>query len=160
MGVCVATVAAALAGCGPQAAGQGGPPAAGHVDVVVLAATPNALNLDNAPGPDGIRLALTFYQLRRPEPQTVRGNVEVLLFDGKAAKDAVGRLQPLHVWTFTADQLSEGLARNVAGYGYVFTLSWGTAQPRSTMVTVVARYCAPDGAVILSEPVAIAVGRT
>lgn len=118
---------------------------------------PVALDLDAEPGVDGI--AVKLYANNPKTPKAVRiqeGSLEFLLFDGTF----YGRTNPprvLRTFTFTAQQLRPHEFRSTIGYGYEFSLRWGTNVPTQRILSVGARYTAPDDRNIVSRPSSVTV---
>jgi hypothetical protein len=145
--------ALAAGGCGPSAVQPPRPTT--QVQWVRLHVSPSPVNLDETPGPDGLLAQVFFYQARQPEPVTVRGTLEVLLYDGRYSPASQPATAPLHTWTFTGEQLDRRIIRWMGLWGYAFTLPWGADKPTSGAVTVLARYRAGQGEWIQAVPVPI-----
>lgn len=145
--------------CGPQnAAPSRTPPApVDRVDVVALEAEPTALNWDDAPGLDGVKLRVTFFQMAQPQPVLGSGTVDILLFEKPVSKASVATTKPFFTWSFTARNMSQFYVRDMVGWRYVMPLSWGGRPPHSGDINLVARYRAASGAVIYSDIVSVAM---
>ncbi len=131
-----------------------------QVDALELwAAPPAAVNWDEVPGPDGVQVRLYLYQVGRPQPVMVGGDVEFQIYTGRPKQD--GRpdpeAEPFKVWRFSSDDLAVRRVRSMVGWGYVARLGWGGQAPEGTLVTVQALYRPREGRPVLSAPVSIAL---
>lgn len=112
---------------------------------------PVGLDIDGRPGIDGFSVKVFANNASNPKPVPIRsGTLEILMFDGTL----FGRtnLPPaLRTWMFTSEQLRlyEFTAR--IGTGYEFLLAWGENVPTRRIISVGARYTAPDGHVLTSS---------
>lgn len=79
------------------------------------------------------------------------------MFDAPVSNPGLTDMQPLKTWTFTAAQLKDLSDTSSLGAGYQLILKWENAQPKSRVVTVVARYRNLAGMVIYSAPSSISV---
>ncbi|MFM7804646.1 MAG: hypothetical protein ACKPGK_09170 [Verrucomicrobiota bacterium] len=114
---------------------------------------PVALNLDGAPGPDGVAVKLFAGVANAPKPAPIRsGEIEILLFDGLLGGDASVMPNPARTWTFTARELKGFETQAMVGTGYQLTLRWGDFRPKSDRVTVVARHPIGQGRYLYSTP--------
>ena len=122
-----------------------------------LLTMPVALNLDGAPGPDGVAVKLFANVGNAAKPAPIRsGEIENLLFDGLLSDKNVPALQPAHIWTFTAKELKEFETQAMVGTGYQLTLRWGSFRPKSDRVSIIARHPIGDGRYLYSTPGVIA----
>jgi hypothetical protein len=124
---------------------------------VNLMVSPVGVNLDEDPRLDGIALRLFFSAQGEPKPVALRGGVvEILLFDGLFVP---GREAPplLRTWTYAAQQLKTFQYESVLGVGYDLSLAWGTAEPTSRAVSVVAKYNTGGERYLLSKPGSVSV---
>jgi len=150
-------VAAAIGMCGCKAPVGGAKSGDERIAQVNLITVPVALDMDGVPGVDGI--ALKLYGNNPKEPKAIRireGTIEFLLFDGTFH----GRTSPppvLRTFTFAASQLRLHEFRSTLGYGYDFTLRWGTNIPTQRIMSVGARYTGVDGRVVTSRPSSVTV---
>ncbi len=153
-----AVVALVAAGCG-GVGGRSGPPVVDYVDRVELILTsPVAMNWDQHPDPDGVSVRLYFYQVRGRDVRAVTGTgrLDVLLFDGELAPEAILTTRPLHSWVFPGEQLRRSLTADAYGlWSHGLTLPWGRSIPQAPEATVVARYKAPDGPYVYSSPATV-----
>ena len=118
-----------------------------------LLTMPVALNLDGAPGPDGVAVKLFANVGNAAKPAPIRsGEIELLLFDGLLSDNNVPMLKPAHTWTFTAKELKEFETQAMVGTGYQLTLRWGSFKPKNDRVTVIARHPIGDGRYLYSTP--------
>jgi len=152
-----ALVAGGCAGAHDGPANSVPPPAVGPVDKIDLLPSPTALSWDRRPGPDGVGVRVYFYQLAQPQPVTVQGTVELLLFEGPAGADEPAGARPSHVWRLKSEDLRPYLTRSIVGWGYVLRLPWGRRVPTSRSISLVVRYTSPDGKVLHSAPAAISM---
>ena len=154
-------LAAGIAGCDAQSRStrlSRPPKPVARVDRIEVLATPVALNFDNHPGPDGIAVKVYLFRLDRPEPVTVAGKLELMLYDEKISSSDLHAREPFHVWRLGPDELAMHLSRGIVGWRYAMDLQWGSRRPRSGMISLVIRYLPPEGPSVYSDPVAIAVG--
>jgi hypothetical protein len=137
-----------------------GPPQVQTVDHIDLMAPPMASNLDREPGADGIQARVFLYSGKNTV-QTVKGSgtLEVMLYDGRVGLQQAATLQPLRAWSFTPEELNAITFRWNGLWCYQMTLRWGQAEPRAAVVTLVARYTAPNGEVTYAEPVPVPIAR-
>jgi len=118
-----------------------------------LLTMPVALNLDGAPGPDGVAVKLFANVGNAAKPAPIRsGEIEILLFDGLLTDNNVPTLKPAHTWTFTAKELKGFETQAMVGTGYQLTLRWGSFKPKNDRVTVIARHPIGDGRYLYSTP--------
>jgi hypothetical protein len=118
-----------------------------------LLTMPVALNLDGAPGPDGVAVKLFANVGNATKPAPIRsGEIEILLFDGLLTDKNVPTLKPAHTWTFTAKELKGFETQAMVGTGYQLTLRWGSFKPKNDRVTVIARHPIGDGRYLYSTP--------
>jgi len=131
----------------------------GPIDQIHLLTGPTALNLDQAPGPDGFMVRV--YATSPKTAATVvigAGTLEVLMFEGVLKNGDPVSAKPLHVWTYSADELTSNAQRGAVGIVYLLTLLWGDAKPAESRVTLMARYLPSKGTPIHSGPTSISVG--
>ena len=153
---CIAAVGFLCAGCG--GAGKAARGSRGAVADLHLFGVPVALNLDGVPGPDGIGVRIYASGPVLARGIAIRqGTLEVLLFEGVVDAGAVGTTKPLKVWSFDVAALKPLVAETSLGLGYQLALRWGAERPADNVVTVVARYRSPAGAVIYSTSNTISV---
>lgn len=136
-----------VAGC-TSGGGVGG---RSNVASLHLFAAPAALNLDPEPGADAIGLRL-FASGRSAARGIVIGNgtLEIVMYDGSVSEAALASTPPRKVWKFSAQELRPFAATSSLGTGYQLALSWGTAVPRQSSASVIARYRDPAGREISS----------
>ena len=138
-----------LCGCATFS-GNGGP-----IDAVHLFGLPVTLNLDGAPGSDG--LAIRIYDTQNGESkgsQIRSGEVEIWMFDGVIENDRLLETPPVQTWKFTPRELNQYAEKTSLGFGYRFTLRWKNA-PTHGHITVVARHSAPKSSPTFSAPIVI-----
>ncbi len=146
-----------VTGCVPPN-GSEGPRPVTRIEWIDLHVMPTAVNLDDVPGPDGLRAQVFLYQLARPEPVTVDGTLEMLLYEGNIPAASLDKHEPFHVWRFDAAELRGMLIRKLGLWGYSMELRWGRRAPTAAAVTLEARYSRPGGKTIHSVPSAIPLG--
>ena len=130
---------------------------AGEVRELNVMTMPVALNLDQNPGVDGFSAKVYANDAAHPKPVAIRnGQLEVLIWDGTLF-GATNVPPPLKTWTFDASQLLQYRFESGIGVGYEFSLRWGTNQPTKRLITVAARYTAPNGQVVTSRPSSVTV---
>jgi hypothetical protein len=128
-------------------------------DTVMLLSLPAAINLDNEPGPDGLRVQVYFFQKDLASPVTVTGTVDFMMFDGKVTGSEIDTVKPLRVWSLAPASLATCLVRSTVGWSYAADLKWEADKPAGKTVSLTARYSPPDGGQPLyASPVVIAVG--
>ncbi len=150
----------AASGCGP---GFGEteiylPEAVSRVDKATVLTIPTAVNLDNVPGPDGLRVQVYLFQYDRAEPVAVDGTIEFLLYEGKIGLGDLRTLEPFGFWQYDAESLKSHLMRGMIGWGYTMQLNWGEHTPRSRVVSLAVRYVPDRGKEVYSSPTTIEVG--
>lgn len=118
---------------------------------------PVALDLDGRPGADGVAVKLYANEAGNPKAIRIReGILELLMFDGTF----FGRTNvppPLRTFQFTGSELRMREFKSNIGFGYEFSLLWGTNRPTQRIMGVAARYTAPDGKVVTSRPSSVTV---
>ena len=153
---------AALAGCDGSGRGSGLRPPPPTVDVqgFTLSSSPTALNWDEDPAPDGVITRVQFFQLG-PNDQVrsvpVKGTLEFLLYEGRVAQADLAKVTPSNVWTYQANDLPTYLGKQMGMWAYQMQLDWRTRPPKSTVVTLIARWQPPNGEWQYSEPTLVAV---
>lgn len=135
-----------------------GPPQVQTVDHIDLMTPPMASNLDRQPGADGIQVRVFLYSGSQGI-QTVKGSgtLEIMLYDGRIGLQQAAMLQPLRSWTFSPEELTTFTFKWKGLWGYQMALRWGEAEPRASVVTLIARYTAPSGEVVHAEPVPVRI---
>ena len=132
---------AVVSGCA-----HGGGRGPGAISEVHLFGVPVALNLDGAPGPDGIGVRIYASGPTVARGVEIRkGVLEVLMFDGSVDGGSVRGVTARKVWTLDAKDLKPLAAETSLGVGYQLALRWEGNRPRGNVVTVTARYRGPDG---------------
>lgn len=150
----VLLAALVLAGCKSSGIGSS---SSDRIVQLNLITVPVALDLDGQPGVDGI--AVKLYANSATDPKAIRireGTIEFLMFDGTF----YGRTNEppvLRTFTFSSQQLRLHQFRSTIGYGYDFSLLWGTNLPTERTMSVGARYTAPDGRSLVSRPSSVTV---
>lgn len=161
-----ALVFASACGCGPgmRADTRLPPPPVPDPSILRLM-TPlvPAINLDENPGPEAIRLRAFFKRLDGGKNQhrmvTVSGSLKFLMFDGKIAGESMAAVEPRHTWRFSASDLaSRAFRTRLYGWGYEFVLRWGADAPQESRVTLVGVYETPGGGALYSAPIQITIG--
>ena len=151
-----ACVALALSLCACKSPGPSNSAQGGIVRLHVMT-VPVALDLDGRPGPDGIAVKLYANDARHPKAVRLRdGLLEILMFDGTF----FGRTNvppALRTFRYTIPELRAHEFTSEIGVGYDFSLLWTTNRPTQRIMTVAARYTAPDGAIITSRPSSVTV---
>ena len=145
-------LAAAVAGC--STVGSGG----GAVGEIHLFGVPVALNLNGGTVANGIGVRI--YASARDGSHGIaiqHGSLDILMFDNAAINVNPRLEKPLKVWTFSPAQLEPFQTRTSLGEGYQLALQWGNARPKSSVVTVVARYRGARGGDVYSSPNSVSV---
>jgi len=140
-------IAGWVAGC----SSGGGVGVRSNVASLHLFAAPAAMNLDAEPGADaiGLRLFASGRSAARGIP-IGSGTLEIVMYDGSVSEAALASTSPRKVWKFSAQELRPFAATSSLGTGYQLALSWGTAVPRQSSASVIARYRDPAGREISS----------
>lgn len=130
------------------------------IDEIHLFTVPTALDLDSVPGPDGFeaRVYASASDRAKGIPIT-QGVLEVLMYDGVVNVGPSVTNAPLHVWSFRPADLKRNVGSSTLGVGYRFVLRWNTDVPKSSSITVVARWTPPKGAAMYSSTSSILVSR-
>jgi len=156
----------AIAVCVVGCDGDGGrskltssPAPVAEIDRIEMLSLPAAVNLDNKPGPDGLRVQTYLFQVGRPQPVPVSGTLEFLLFDRKVGLGELDTVKPSRVWSFGPRDLPNYLTRSMIGWEYAMELRWDDDAPKSDTISLAARYTAPAGRRVYSSPVVIALGQ-
>jgi hypothetical protein len=153
-------VALAAAGCNINNGRGGSARVVDQADHVELWANPPvAINWDQDPAPDGVRVSVLLYQTSAAAPVLIKGTLEFLMFDGRIPDGSLASAKPLQTWSFTEQELATRQVATMVGWGYDVQLGWGRNVPAASAVTVIVRYKSPKGPVISSAPTIIAVGR-
>jgi hypothetical protein len=141
------------------------PPApVSQIDHIDLFTSHTALNLDGAPGSDGVQAEVFLFQRQKPASQMVSGQIEVLLYEheGQTDPDSLQRLlerSPDYQWTFGSGQLEQRRLLRMGLWGYGFVLDWGSTVPQTSRIVLLARYT-PSGAqgrVLYSAPAVVTI---
>ena len=130
------------------------------MDKVSLLSLPAPINMDQVPGPDGVRVQVWLFQYSRPEPVLTNGTLQFLLFEQSVQEQQLHTLKPYLAWTFSGDKLDRHAVRSRYGWGYQTDLRWGSKPPSSNVVSFAVAHRSADGRRLLySKPVIIAVRR-
>ncbi|MHC4293981.1 MAG: hypothetical protein ACYSTL_00175 [Planctomycetota bacterium] len=150
-----------VAGCAQQSDRKGAypPKSVAKVDKITIFSMPTAINLDNVPGPDALRVRVYLFQLARPEPVTVKGAMEFLLYEGRVSLSDLHTQVPYHVWRLDGERMNRYLSRGMAGWGYSMELRWAGHPPKSNVISLAVRYQPPEGESVYSIPSVISIGR-
>ena len=154
-------VFASLAGCntdGHQKVSSTPPRPVGEIDRMVLQASPNAVNWDGKPGPDGLEVCVHMFRLSQPLPVTVRGTIRFTIYEGVISEKDLVSAKPFHSWLFDGDKLKLHRVRMMTGWGYAMRLGWGSNKPTTSSVTLAAEYLPQKGNSIHTNPIAIPIG--
>lgn len=118
---------------------------------------PVALDLDGRPGADGVAVKLYANDAKNPKATRIRGGtLELLMFDGSF----FGRTNvppPLRTFRFSSAELRAREFKSNIGFGYEFSLLWSTNRPTQRIMSIAARYTAPDGRIVTSRPSSVTV---
>jgi hypothetical protein len=151
-------VLAACAGCGPTRNDFSPPDLVTQVDAIELWANPPvAVNWNDVPGPDGVRVSAFLYQIRGNKVTSVlvEGTLEFFMYDGRVDDADVSRAKPMQTWRFNGQEMAALVVRGPPGWGYAVQLGWGDNAPKSSRVTMILCYKSPKGAVTFSRPLVI-----
>ena len=154
-------VAAVLILVGAAVVGGCSPTTVARIDKMEMQVFPAAIDLDGQPGADGWQVRVYLYRLSdsgRVRAVRVSGTLELLLFDGRVAAEAIGKAQPRQRWSFSAQQLRRHGVHGLAGWSYPLRLKWDRPVAPAQHVTLVARYRPPGGQWLYSQPNASLAG--
>ncbi len=102
----------------------------GPIDELVLLSAPAAVDVEPAPGPDGVAVRLYATSQAKSKSLAIsNGKVEILMFDGTIKEETPSTVQPLKVWSNSASELRPFATRTTIGVSYPLTLLWGNARP-------------------------------
>ncbi len=110
-----------------------------------------------SPGADGVSVRLTMYKTDKGRLLTgsADGNVEFLVYEGSVGQSHLAAAVPFHTWTVAPEQMRQFRARSYGLWCYELSLRWPPPGPSGVVVTIIARYRAPNGTYVYSEPVAV-----
>jgi len=150
-----------LLGLGAAAVGGCSPGAVARVHKMEMQVFPAAIDLDGRPGADGWQVRVYLYRLSgsgRVEAVRVSGTLELLLFDGQVAAEALLKARPRQQWSFSGPELRRRAVHGLAGWSYPLRLTWNRPVEPGRRVTLVARYKPPGGPWLYSRPNASLAG--
>lgn len=145
-------------GCQPTGVHPNAPAPVSRIDAVELRAMPSAVNWDDDPGPDGLRVEVFCYRFDQPEPAPAEGTLEFMLYEGRLRGPELASAEPVLIWRFTDRQLRPKLVRRMGLWGYSVQLAWGDRVPKSPSVTLIARHKSPEDRIVRSAPISISMG--
>lgn len=129
----------------------------GEIVQLSVITMPVALNMDDRPGVDGFSLKVYANDATHPKTVPIReGTVEVIVWDGTLF-GKTNPPPPLRIWTFQAAELKPFEFLAGIGTGYELSLAWGAAAPERGIITAAARYTAPNGRIVRSQPSSVSV---
>jgi len=130
-----------------------------HFDEIVLRLTPPApVNWDDRPGADGVQVQMNFFQVDKPLSVTVKGSLELALYEGRIKAAHLASARPLHTRTYSGSKLAGFAGKSAFGWGYAMRLAWHDRPPTGKIATLVARYRSRDGNVKASSPLYVPLG--
>lgn len=150
----------ALAGCAETHTLA--PPA--EVDVVdrlhIKAPYPATVDADGKPGAEGVKVHVFMESAGQDAPALAKGKLDFAMYPGRLSRKALVMAEPLEVWHFSAEELADSAKRdNLFGYFYPLVLLWGQEGPRTAVVTLMAKYTAPNGQTAYPQaPLVVRVG--
>ncbi len=125
-----------------------------RVDKIELEMAPFALNLDSAPGPDGVQVKVRFYNLEQPRAFTLQqGAIEFILFEGRVKDEEIAEIEPFYTWYFSAADLQSMGRNTLVGIQHAIVLNWAGHTPRATSLTLAARIPRPNASPLYARPV-------
>ena len=140
LGLCVML----LTGC--ASSGTGTRDKTPAVQSLHLFSVPQAVNLDDEPGPDGFAVRLF---ARGPKSSKgiafPNGVLEISMFEGLVSETSASNIKPLRTWNFTGKELQQHAGQSAVGTGYRFTLRWEEARPKQARISIAARYLPSSG---------------
>ncbi|MCK4626372.1 MAG: hypothetical protein KAV00_13725 [Phycisphaerae bacterium] len=154
-------VFASLAGCntnGPKKVSATPPPPVDEIDRIYLQVSPNAVNWDGKPGPDGLEACVHMFRLSQPLPVTVRGTLKFTIFEGVISESNLLSARPFHSWLFDGETLKLHQVRLMMGWGYAMRLGWERNKPTTSSVTLAVEYLPQKGDSVHANPIAIPIG--
>jgi len=126
------------------------------VDVIGLRVTQGKpVNWDEKPGADGLQVQVNFFRRGEDLSVTVRGTLELSLYEGRLKPGQIAAARPLRSWRFEGVELPTYCRKTPFGWGYAMRLPWGATPPSGANVTVGSRYVSPDGRVVTRRPIII-----
>jgi hypothetical protein len=130
-----------------------------RVDEIVLRLTPPApVNWDDRPGPDGLQVQINFFRIDEPLSVTVKGSLDLALYEGHVRPENLAAAKPIHTWPFSGAQLASQAGKSAVGWGYAIRLPWGDRPPAGATATLTARYRSADGNVKAAQPLYVPLG--
>ena len=130
-----------------------------RVDEIVLRLTPPApVNWDDRPGHDGLQVQVNFFQIDEPLSVTVKGSLDLALYEGRVRPEDLAAAKPIHTWPFSGAQLAGLAGKSAVGWGYAMRLPWGSRSPAGTTATLTARYRSADGNVKAAKSLYVPLG--
>lgn len=160
--VILAGLLAAAAGChnpGRVKVHNWPPRPVDNFDEIVVRLTPPApVNWDDRPGPDGLQVQINFFQIDRPLSVTVKGSLEMSLYEGRVQAAQLASAKPIHTWPYSGVELAGFAGKSAFGWGYAMRLAWHDRPPAGKIATLVARYRSRDGNVKASSPLYVPLG--
>ena len=108
-----------------------------RVDEIVLRLTPpSPVNWDDKPGPDGLQVQINFFQIDEPLSVTVKGSLDLALYDGHVLPEDLAAAKPIHTWPFSRVQAGRAWwkslkSRQCSGLSSTWPTSSGIPSPNS-----------------------------
>ncbi len=152
---------ASLAGCntnGPQKVSATPPSPMDEIDRIFLQTSPNAVNWDGKPGPDGLEVCVHMFRLSQALPVTVRGTLRFTIYEGVISEKDLASARPFRSWQFDGEKLKLHRVRLMMGWGYAMRLGWGRNMPTTSSVTLAVEYLPQKGDSVHTNPIAIPIG--
>lgn len=132
------------------------------VNAIELSAMPTAINFDNIPGPDGVRIRIVLWQIISDVPHAIQlkeGIVECLLYEGQVAPDTLNDKKPAIIWRYSANLLARSMSKSIVGYKYNASLRWNKDnQPKGSTITLAVRLLRPGRSPLYAKPINLALG--
>jgi len=119
---------------------------------------PAPANWDDRPGPDGFQVQINFFQIDEPLSVTVKGSLELVLYEGHVPAPRLASAKPIHTWPFSGVELAGFAGKSAFGWGYAMRLAWHDRPPEGKVATLIARYRSRDGNVKISSPLYVPLG--
>ena len=154
-------VFASLAGCntnGPKKVSSAPPQPVDEIDRIFLQVSPNAVNWDGKPGPDGLEVCVHMFRLSQPLPVTVRGTLRFTIYEGVISEKDLASAKPFRSRLFSGEELKAHRVRLMMGWGYAMRLGWGRNKPTTSSVTLAIEYLPQKGNSVHANPIAIPIG--
>jgi len=107
---------------------------------MVMSVPVRVASWDADPGPDGLRLQISFYVPQSSRAVRPDGVLEVRLWPGDLSQTSTAPGKPMHLWQFPPHRLKLYERTTAVGPAYAMKLGWGKDVPPAGKATVVLRF--------------------